>query len=208
MGNLYTSSLLSALRLLRIFVATPARPVPSSSIVVGSGTATVVIVPLNVFVPLKPPGINVTVPGPDRVPVAPANKPVPPVMLNIKKLVATPPTGGKAVVPLIVPTSVLPLASPLVKLKEKSPFETSPVAKLMQLLSAVVNAPRLEVPVPGLGLFKLFGGAPHRAKFGATGGLLRVWRLPVKAMVSACVEAAWPRHSTTKVSVVSPILLS
>jgi hypothetical protein len=53
-------------------------------------------------------------------------------MLNIKKLVATPPTGGKAVVPLIVPTSVLPLASPLVKLKEKRPFETSPAAELTQ----------------------------------------------------------------------------
>ena len=206
MENFYTSPLLFAFRRLRTFVATPAKPVPSSSIVVGSGT--VVIVPLNVFVPLvKPPGKNVTVPGPDRVPVAPANKPVPPVMLNVNKLVATPPTGG-AVVPLIVPTSVLPLASPLVKLKEKSPFEISPVAELAQKLSAVVNGPRLEAPVPGLALTKLFGGSPHRAKFGAEGGLLRIWRKPLNVIVSACVEAAWPRHSTTKVSAVSPILLS
>jgi len=44
MGNFYTSSLLFAFRRLRTFVATPARPVPSSSMVVGSGT--VLIVPL------------------------------------------------------------------------------------------------------------------------------------------------------------------
>ena len=205
MGNFYTSSLLFALRLFRTLAATPAKPVPSSSIVVGSGTGTVVIVPFNVFVPLvKPPGKIVSVPGPDSVPVAPLNKPVPPVMLNIKKLVATPPTGGRAVVPLIVPKRVFPLA----KSNEKSPFEISPVAELAQKLSAVVNAPRLEAPVPGLALTNRFGGAPHLSKFGAEGGLLRIWRKPLNVIVSACVEAAAPRNSTTKVSVVSPILLS
>jgi hypothetical protein len=203
MGNFYTCSLLCAFRRLRTFVATPAKPVPSSSIVVGSGT--VVIVPFNVFVPLvKLPGKNVTLPGPDSVPVAPLNKPVPPVMLNVNKLVATPFTAG-AVVPLIVPKKVLPLA----KSNEKSPFEISPVATLAQKLSVVVNAPKLEVPVPGLALTNTFGGnAPHRPTFGVAGGLLRIWRLPLNVIVSACVEAAAPRHSTTKVSVVSPILLS
>ncbi len=63
---------LIALRLLRTFAATPAMPVPSSNIVVGSGT--VVIVPLKLSVLLVVPfELNMTCPLTNRLPVAPAN---------------------------------------------------------------------------------------------------------------------------------------
>ena len=85
MGNFYTSSLLFALRRLRTFAATPAKPVPSSSSVVGSGTAVkpgAVMVPLRLILANgKLVGLKVTVPVPKIFPVAPANKPVPPVMM-------------------------------------------------------------------------------------------------------------------------------
>ncbi len=80
---------------------------------------------------------------------------------------------------------------------------------MVQKLPVKVNAPRLEVPVPGLGLTNRFGGnAPHRPTSGVAGGLLKFWKEPVKAKESARVTAAWPRHRMAKVSVVSPILLS
>ena len=76
------SPLVSFLRRLRTAAPTPARPVTSKSIVVGSGT--VFIVPLKLSVALvKPPAKNVTCPLANKLPVAPANKPVPPVTLNI-----------------------------------------------------------------------------------------------------------------------------
>jgi hypothetical protein len=64
---------------LRAFAATPAKPVPSSSIVVGSGT--VVIVPLMLMRELLPMGRGfvVVVPVPKRLPLAFTKLPVPPV---------------------------------------------------------------------------------------------------------------------------------
>jgi hypothetical protein len=125
-------------------------------------------------------------------------------MLYVNELGAMPFTGGRVIVPLAVPKRVLPSA----KVYVKSPLKRAPVAGLTQLLSCVVNAPRLEVPVPMTPLINRFGGAPHRWTFGAAGGIFAAERLPVKVMVSARVTADAPTHSRTEVSVMSTILLS
>ena len=92
-----------------------------------------------------------------------------------------------------MPRRVLPLA----KSNLKSPLETIIVSGLTQKLSCVVNAPKLEVPVPVLGVISRFGTLPHRASFRLGGGLFTVVRLPVKVMVSARVTVAAPRVLST-----------
>jgi hypothetical protein len=78
---------------------------------------------------------------------------------------------------------------------------------LTHLLSAVVNALRLEVPMLiKLAINTLGGATPHRTMFGAPANV--AVRLPVKDMVSARAIVAAPRHSTTEVSIVNAILFS
>ena len=105
MGNFYTSSLLSALRRLRTFATTPAKPVPSSTIVAGSGM--VVMVPLMLMRELAPMGggFVVIVPVPKRFPLAFTKLPVPPVSVYVNETVKTVPGGGGGGgIPVIVPT--------------------------------------------------------------------------------------------------------
>ena len=91
-----------------------------------------VIVPLMLSVLLvKPVGKNITCPLANRLPVAPANKPVPPSTLSINETGAMPLTGGRITVPLVVPKRVLPLA----KLYVKSPLKIAPVDRLTHSLS-------------------------------------------------------------------------
>lgn len=84
---------LIALRLLRTFAAIPAKPVPSSTTVAGSGM--VLIVPLKsrweFVVPLA---LKVSPPVAMRLPLAAVKSPVPPVSVNISERAATPVGGG------------------------------------------------------------------------------------------------------------------
>ena len=109
---------------MRTAVPSPARPVPSRNIVVGSGT--VLIVPLMLAWELAAP--KFAVPPSMKVPLAPANKPVPPVNVKIFSKGAIPNTGGSVIVPAAAPKKVLPPP----KSNVKRPLEILPVATLVQ----------------------------------------------------------------------------
>ncbi len=64
---------------------------------------------------VKPPGKKFICPVPNKLPVAPVNKPVPPAMLKVKEKGATKLTGGRTAFPLAVPNRVLPEAEAIIK---------------------------------------------------------------------------------------------
>ncbi len=93
------------MRRLHTFAATPAKPVPSRTSVIGSGM--VLTVPRMSMWELLPMGrgFKVIVPVPKRFPLAFTKLPVPPVSVYVNETVKTVPAGaGGGRIPVIVPT--------------------------------------------------------------------------------------------------------
>ena len=158
------------MRCLRSFAAIAVSPVLSKTIVVGSGVGVVLIVPLRVTLASgKLPGMKVTEPIPKIFPVAPANRPVPPVMVQFSISLKTPGVPDRVREPKYVPLSVAPLAN--VHVKSPS-WKSAGGGCGMQWLCVGVNVPKLEVPMasPRLGLMFTVSSGEH-LPLGLAGGV-------------------------------------